>query len=183
MRGIAHDLRNAFSKRGIAFRRKGRILRDNAPMAVISGLQRGFAARGFGAGFLRSTARFGVLGDGFGTRCFCLFQSLTRRSESCFSFGNMLHGSLFFCVGHRARLCGVTIRTQRRMGFARAPQPYFSRGQFAFRGLQLRRTCGSGFCCLIGSAFRIAHSFTCLSKRCGGCVTPRGQGGFAFNQA
>ena len=69
------------------------------------------------------------------------------------------------------------------MGFARAPQPCFSRGQFRFRGLQLRRTCGSGFGCVIGSAFRIAHRFTCFGKCCGGCVTPRGQGGFAFNQA
>ena len=183
MRGIARDFRNTFSKRGITFRRKGRILRDNAPVAVISGLQRGFAARGFGAGFFGGTARFGVFGDGFGARRFRLFQSLTRRSETRFGFGNMLRGGLFFCVRHRARLCSITIRTQRCMGFARAPQPCFSRGQFAFRGLQLRRTSGSGFGCVIGSAFGIAHRFTCLRKRCGGSVTPRGQGGFAFNQA
>ena len=111
MRGIARDFRNAFSKRGITFRRKGRILRDNAPVAVISGLQRGFAARGFGAGFLGGTARFGVFGDGFGTRCFRLFQSFTRRCETCLCFGNMLHSGLLFRVRHRARLGGVTIRT------------------------------------------------------------------------
>ena len=96
-------------------------MRDNAPVAVISGLQRGFAARGFGAGFLGGTARFGVAGDGFSTRCFGLFQSLTRGSESRFGFGNMLRGGLLFRVRHRARLCGITIRTQCRMGFARAP--------------------------------------------------------------
>ena len=121
MRGIARDFRNTFSKRGITFRRKGRILRDNAPVAVVGGLQRGFAARGFGAGFLGGTARFGMFGDGFGTRCFRLFQSLTRCCESRFSFGNMLRGGLLFRVRNRARLCGVTIRTQRRMGFACAP--------------------------------------------------------------
>ena len=103
-------------------------MRDNAPVAVISGLQRGFAARGFGAGFFGGTARFGVFGDGFGARRFRLFQSLTRRSKTRFSFSDLLRGGLFFFVRHRARLCGVTIRAQRRMGFARAPQPYFSRG-------------------------------------------------------
>jgi hypothetical protein len=151
-------------------------------MAVISSLQSGFAAHGFGAGFLRSTARFGVLGDGFGTRGFRLFQSFTRGCETCLCFRNMLSGGLFFCVRHRVRLCGVAIRTQRRMGFACAPQPCFSRGQFRFRGLQLRGTGGGGFGRLIGSAFGIPHRFTCLRKRGGGCVTPRGQGGFAFNQ-
>ena len=162
MRGIARDFRNTFSKRGITFGRKGRILRDNAPVAVISGLQRGFAARGFGAGFLGGTARFGVAGDGFGTCGFRLFQSFTRRCESCVGFSDLLRGGLFFCVRNRARLCGITIRTQRSMGFAGAPQPCFSRGQFSFGGLQLRSTGGGSFGGLIGSAFGIAHRFAGL---------------------
>ena len=64
-RRITRSFRNALSQRGIAFDGQGRILRDNAPMAVISSLQRGFATRGFGAGFFSSAARFGMGGNGF----------------------------------------------------------------------------------------------------------------------
>lgn len=63
--GIACSFRNTFRKRGITFGRNCCILRDNPPMAVVSGLQRGFAACGFGAGFFSSAARFGMGGNGF----------------------------------------------------------------------------------------------------------------------
>jgi hypothetical protein len=151
-------------------------------MAFISGLQSGFAAHGFSAGFLGGTARFGVLGNGFGATRFGLFQRFTCGSESRFGFGNMLGGSLFFPVRYSAGKGGFMIRTQRRMGFACAAQSCFSGGQFRFGSLQLRGTRSSSFGGLISGAFGFAYCLNRFGQGCAGRIAPRRQGGFAFNQ-
>ncbi len=110
-RRITRSFRNTLSQRGIAFDGQGRILRDNAPMAVISSLQRGFAARGFGTGFLGTAARFGMGGNGFCATRFCLFQSLTRGGEGCFRLGHLLRGGLLFRIRNRPRKGSFLIHT------------------------------------------------------------------------
>jgi hypothetical protein len=174
MRGIARSFRNTFSKRGVAFGRKRHVLRDNAPVAFICGLQRRFTTRGLGAGFLGTAARFGMRGHSFRATRFRLLQSLTRGGEGCFRFGNMLRGGLFFRIGHSARKGRFVIRTQRCMGFARTTEPRFRCGQFGFGSLQLRRPGGGGFSGLVGSAFCLTHCFARFHQRGGGGITPRG---------
>ena len=67
-------------------------------MAFISGLQRGFAARCFGARFLGTAARFGMGGHGLGTARFGLLQGVTRCSEGRIHFCDTLRGGLFFRI-------------------------------------------------------------------------------------
>ena len=97
-RGIARGFRNAFRKRGIAFRRKRSILRDNAAVAFISGAQGGFTARGFGTGFFSTAARIGVLCNSFGACGFGLFQSLPRCGESGFGLRHLLRRRRLFHI-------------------------------------------------------------------------------------
>jgi hypothetical protein len=174
MRSIARSFRNTFSKRGVAFGRKRHVLRDNAPVAFICGLQRRFTTRGLGAGFLGTAARFGMRGDSFGATRFGLFQGIARGSESRFGFGDMLGGRLFFRVRYSAGKGRFVIRTQRCMGFARTTEPRFRCGQFGFGSLQLRRPGGGGFSGLVGSAFCLTHCFARFHQRGGGGITPRG---------
>ena len=67
-------------------------------MAVISGLQGSFTARGFGACFLSTAARFGMGGNSLGTARFGLFQGVARSSEGGIRFSDTLGGGLFFCI-------------------------------------------------------------------------------------
>ena len=120
---------------GREFPRKRSILSEHAAMACISGPQGGFAARGFGTGFFSTAARIGVLCNSFGACGFGLFQSLPRRGESGFGLRHLLSRCRLFRIRNSARLRGVSIRTQRRMGFTRAAEPCFGSGQFGFRRL------------------------------------------------
>ena len=67
-------------------------------MAFISGLQGSFTARGFGAGFLGTAARFGMGGNSLSTMRFRLFQGVTRGSKGGVCFGHTLRGGVLFRI-------------------------------------------------------------------------------------
>ena len=141
-------------------------------MAFISGPQTGFAARGFRTCFFCAAARIGMVRDGLSARGLRLFQRLTRRGKGGFGLRYLLCRRGFFGIGDSTRFSRITIRTQRRMGFARAAQPRFGCGQFRLSRLQLRRTGGGGFSRLIGSAFGFADCLNRLGQRGGGGIAP-----------
>ena len=143
-------------------------------MAVIGGLQCGFAARGFRTCLLSTAAGISVLCNSFSARGFGLFQRFTRSGKSSFGLRNMHRCCSFFRIRYGARFSRITIRAQRRMSFARAAETRLGSSQFRFGGLQLRGTRSGGFSRLIGCAFGFAHRFNRFGKRCGGGIAPRG---------